>query len=118
MLFAASVTIMSAWAESAGDAQAGQSVFDQCRACHSLSVSQNGRGPTLYRVFGRRAGTTPGYAYSTAMRNSAIVWTDATLEQYLTSPHELIPGDKMAFAGIKDRQQVRDLLAYLREAAQ
>ncbi len=114
-MFAGVFATMAA-AQPVGDQEAGQAAFEQCRACHALSPSQNGRGPTLYRLFGRRAGTQLGYAYSTAMRNSVIVWTDATLERYLTSPHEMIPGTKMEFAGIKDRQQMQNLLVYLRKA--
>jgi cytochrome c len=115
-VLAASSVLHSAWAQSGVNFEAGKIAFRQCRACHSLSPSQNGRGPTLYRVFGRRAGTVPGYLYSTAMRNAATVWTTTTLEQYLSDPRELIPGNKMEFAGIKDRKQLQQLLAYLRQA--
>jgi len=115
-LFIVSATAAPALAQPADDFEAGRAAFSQCRACHSLSPSQNGRGPTLYRIFGRRAGTVPGYVYSLAMKNSAIVWTNAMMERYLTDPEKLIPGGKMAFPGIRDRHEMKALLAYLRRA--
>jgi len=96
--------------------EAGRKIFAQCRACHSLSPSHNGRGPTLYHLFGRRAGSVPGYVYSPAMKNSVIVWTAATLDRYLRNPRRLVPGSKMTFPQIKDPRERRDLLAFLREA--
>lgn len=96
--------------------EAGRKVFDQCRACHSLSPSQNGRGPTLYHLFGRRAGSVPGYVYSPAMKNSVIVWTAGTLDRYLRNPRGFVPGSKMTSPDIKDPRDRKNLLAFLREA--
>ena len=97
-------------------AEAGRLIFDQCRACHSLSPSQNGRGPTLYHLFGRRAGSVVGYAYSPAMKNSAIVWTAGTLDRYLRNPRAFVPGSKMTSPDLKDPRDRKNLLAFLREA--
>ena len=37
----------------AGDAAAGQRVFNQCRACHTVEQGgRNGVGPNLWHVFG------------------------------------------------------------------
>jgi len=116
LIIIASAIADSAAAQSAADPEAGRVVFQQCRACHSLSPSENGRGPTLYHLFGRMAGTVPGYFYSAAMKNSHIVWTAATLERYLADPREFVPGGTMAFAGINDRKDMKNLLAYLRQA--
>lgn len=96
--------------------EAGRKVFDQCRGCHSLSPSQNGRGPTLYHLFGRRAGSVPGYVYSPAMKNSVIVWTAGTLDRYLRNPRGFVPGSKMTSPDIKDPRDRKNLLAFLREA--
>ena len=75
-------------------------------------------GPNLHGIFGRKAGTFDNFAYSEAMQKSGIVWDDDTLAKYLRNPREFIPGNKMAFPGIKDDQQIADLLAYLHQAAQ
>lgn len=96
--------------------EAGRKIFDQCRGCHSLSPSQNGRGPTLYHLFGRRAGSVPGFLYSSAMKNSVIVWTAGTLDRYLRNPRGFVPGSKMTSPDIKDPRDRKNLLAFLREA--
>jgi len=95
----------------------GRQVFQHCSTCHSLSPSQNGRGPTLNKIFGRRAGSVPGYAYSLALKNSGIIWNTASLQRYVSDPGKVVPGGKMEFAGIANPKQIQDLLAYLRQAA-
>src|ERR1700730_17069978 len=111
--------VTAALAQAAGDPKKGEQVFNtQCKACHSLEAGKNGIGPTLHGLFGRKAGTVPGYSYSAAMKNSGVVWNDDTLKKYLADPHKFVPGDKMMFAGIKNATQLDDLIAYLNQAAQ
>ena len=103
----------------AADTAAGQAIFNRCKICHTLeSGGRNTVGPNLHGMFGRKAGTSDGFAYSEAMKNSGIVWDDSTLTKYLRDPKEVVPGGKMAFPGIKDDQQLADLLAYLHQATQ
>ena len=61
--------MMTASAQAAGDEKSGEQVFNQCKPCHSLEAGKNGVGPTLHELFGRKAGTGPGYNYS--MRNAS-----------------------------------------------
>lgn len=96
-----------------GNAAAGEKVFAQCKACHVTDKGVNRVGPSLFGVVGRKAGTVPGYNYSTANKNSGVTWTPDTLYTYLENPRKFIPGTKMAFAGIKNPQQRADLIAYL-----
>ena len=42
-----------------------------------------------------------------------VTWDAATLDKYITDPQAFIPGNRMAFAGITDRSQRDDLIAYL-----
>ena len=63
-------------------------------------------------------GTADNFTYSDAMKQSRIVWDDATLAKYLRNPKEFIPGNKMAFPGVSDDKQIADLLAYLHQATQ
>ena len=102
----------------AADAAAGQAIFNRCKICHSLEAGKNTVGPSLHGLFGRKAGTVESYTYSEAMKSSGIVWGDDTLAKYLRDPKALVPGDKMAFPGIKDDNQLADLLAYLHQATQ
>jgi cytochrome c len=103
----------------AADIAAGQTEFNKCKICHTVeSGGRNTVGPNLHGVFGRKAGTADKFTYSEAMKNSGIVWDDQTLAKYLRSPREVVPGGKMAFPGIKDDDQIANLLAYLHQAAQ
>jgi len=104
----------AAWAE--GDAKAGQRVFNQCRACHTLDPGKNRVGPSLAGVFGRKAGTLEGFNFSKAMRESGVVWDEETLDQYLAKPRDFMPGNRMSFAGLRKPEQRADLIAYLKEA--
>jgi cytochrome c2 len=106
-------------AQAAGDPEKGRRIYDlQCRSCHPLEPGKNGIGPTLHGIFGRKAGAVENYNYSPAMKNSGVVWDEATLKQYLADPHKLIPGDKMVFPGIKNESELDDLIAYLKQASQ
>ena len=71
----------------------------------------------LLRI-GRKAGAGDNFDYSAAMKNSGIVWNDENLTKYLMNPSKFLPGNKMAFPGIKNDQEIADLLAYLRQATQ
>ena len=106
----------TAAANAAGDAERGKAVFVQCRACHSLNPGQNGIGPSLHGLFGRKAATEPDFAYSPFMRRSGIVWTEEALRSYLPDPQAKVPGTKMTFLGISDPKQLDDLIAYLKQA--
>jgi len=102
----------------AASAAAGQAVFNRCKICHTVEPGgRNVVGPNLHGVFGRKAGSLPNFAYSPALKESGVVWDDDTLTKYLRDPKEFIPGDRMAFPGIKDEAQLADLIAYLHEAA-
>jgi cytochrome c len=105
-----------AHAQGAGEAQRGAQIFAQCKICHSLEPGKNTLGPSLHGLIGRKAGSVPGYSYSPAMKSANIVWNDDTLSKYLVDPKAFIPGDKMAFPGIKDPGKLGDLLAYLNQA--
>jgi cytochrome c len=104
----------------AADAAAGQRVFNQCRACHTVEQGgRNGVGPNLHGMFGRAAGSIEGFRYSAALKARAeagLVWTPETLAPYLRNPREAVPGGSMAFAGLRNEQQIADLIAYLQQA--
>ena len=104
-------------AAQAQNAEAGRTVYNQCRACHTIDAGgRNGVGPNLHAVVGRRAGAVEGFRYSAAMRTAAeggLTWTPENLSRYLANPKDLVPGGSMAFAGLRNEQQRKDLIAWM-----
>lgn len=100
-----------------GDVEKGKRLFNRCRACHNLTATARTRvGPNLDNLFGREAGSAEGYKYSKALAEVNFIWTEGKLNEWLTQPRAFLPGNKMAFAGLKKEQDRKDLIAYLREA--
>ena len=110
--------LVAASAARAQDAEAGKRVFNQCRACHTIDAGgRNGVGPNLHGVVGRKAASVQGFNYSDAMKKKGeegYTWTDEHLHAYLANPKGTIPGNKMAFPGVRNPQQMNDLIAYLK----
>lgn len=103
--------VPAAGARDTGDAKAGEAIYERCLACHALAYDRT--GPRHCGLFGRRAGSVNGYAYSEAMKKSKITWNAQTLERFLANPMKTIPGTSMGYAGIADAKERRDLIAYL-----
>lgn len=104
----------------AADVEKGSKVFNKCKACHSLTAGKNLIGPSLSGLFGRTAGTAPKYNYSAGMKKAGaggLVWSEKTLMQYLASPKEFVPGNKMTFIGLKKESERENIIAFLKEAA-
>ena len=99
-----------------GDPAAGAQVWRQCQACHVLDAEQNRVGPHMVGIFGREAGAVDGFNYSPAMAGSGIVWDDDTIAAYLADPRGYIPGNRMAFAGLRQEKQIADVIAYMKSA--
>ena len=92
----------------------GQSIALYCRTCHTLEAGGMHRlGPNLYGFFGRRAGTADGYDYSKVLREADLVWTPRALDAWLGQPARFLPGNRMAFAGVRSASDRADLIAYL-----
>ena len=105
-----------AWAQDAALLDAGKRVFLKCRSCHSVEKDAgNMTGPNLWGVFGRKAGTEPDFEYSSAVKNSGIVWDEAKIEEWLSNPKGFLPGNKMAFIGLPKEEDRKAVLAYLKK---
>ncbi|HTH98438.1 MAG TPA: c-type cytochrome [Stellaceae bacterium] len=93
------------------DPQHGAVLFQaRCAICHLPDKVKV--GPPLGGVFGRKAGSVPGYAYSPALRNSKLTWTRPNLERWLANPGETVPGNKMGIS-VPDPASRADIIAYL-----
>lgn len=88
--------------------------FAVCKACHSVEPGKNGIGPTLAGVWNARAGHVSGFDYSEALLDSGLVWNQANLDKYLLDPRGVVPGTKMAFAGVKDAAKRQEIIDYLK----
>jgi cytochrome c len=94
----------------AGDASRGQSAFEKrCITCHVNSDM----GPKYRGLFGRKAATVPGFDYSKALQGSGIVWSEELIDQWLTNPDKLVPGNLMGFR-VRDPQERADIIAFLK----
>nr|WP_233588247.1 c-type cytochrome [Herminiimonas sp. KBW02] len=93
---------------------AGESVYTRCMACHSLAYDRT--GPRHCGLFGRRAGSVKNFPYSSAMRQSNIIWDEKSLDIFLSNPMKAIPGTSMGYAGVPDMKERSDLILYLKQA--
>lgn len=107
-------TAAGAASESVAAAGEKPGSFAQCAACHAVEPGRHGVGPSLAGVYGTRSGEIAGYAFSDAMKNAGLTWDDATLDRYLAAPMKVVPGTKMAFAGVADPAKRKELIEYLK----
>jgi cytochrome c len=106
----------TAGAAYAQDPVAGEEVFKKCRVCHQVGeTAKNAVGPKLNGLIGRTAGSVEGFNYSPANKNSGITWTEENFKKYIADPKGFMPGNKMAFAGLKEEKDQADVLAYLKQ---
>jgi cytochrome c len=95
-----------------GDSARGKAVFERrCTGCHALDADRE--GPHLRGVYGRRAGTVPGFDYSDALRSSDLVWGDDTLDRWLRDTDAMVPGSAMGFS-VPRAQERADVIAFLK----
>jgi len=94
----------------------GEKLFKTCIACHTTSPDDGHKaGPTLYNLFGRRAGSYPGYRYSKALVESDLIWTEETVSRlFEIGPDHLLPGTKMPLQRMPSPKDRADLIAFLK----
>jgi len=100
-----------------GDAAEGEKSFNKCKACHQAGPdARNGAGPALKVVIGQPIASAEDFRYSPAFvakKEEGFVWTEEELDQYLTNPRAYIPGNRMAFPGLRDDEERANVIAYL-----
>lgn len=99
-----------------GDVARGQRVFGQCRTCHYPEKGYgHHNGPSLWAIFGRKAGSAEGYAYySEEMKQAGFTWTPELLDFWLANPRRFLPGSSMVVFETTPQERA-DLIEYLRQ---
>ena len=118
-LFGLTLLFFSAFA---GDAKNGKKVFKKCAACHNVaSGAKHKTGPKLWNIVGAKAGVQDGYRYSDWLKGSGIEWNDETLAAWIGTNKEKtayfgkdVRKSRMIFAGLRKKEQIEDLIAYLK----
>lgn len=103
----------------AQDVAKGEAIFKRCATCHGIGDATKPIAPNLNGVVGRVAGTQEDFLkkYSKAMvaaGEGGLVWTEADIDAYITDPKKKVPGNKMAFPGLKKADERADVIAYIK----
>jgi cytochrome c len=109
----AALLLASGLARAEADAARGAQRFEECAPCHALEKDKETVGPSLYGMFGRKAGAGADFRYSPALKRSGIAWDESSIDRYIADPQGFIPGNRMPYAGIADAGARADLIAYL-----
>lgn len=93
----------------------GQQAFNNvCRTCHMVKEGDNRLGPNLYKIVGRKAGSLPGYAFSSAMKEADLVWDEEKLDRFIAKPDEVVPGNNMKpYGGLASSEDRKKIIAFL-----
>lgn len=114
------VTVPRRFHPAEGDDLGARQFARKCSVCHTLTPDDANRaGPTLHKVFGRKAGTLPGYHYSPALERADIIWDERTIAQLFDEgPDVMTPGSKMPMQRIRTREERDALIAFLKRATE
>ena len=97
------------------EAESGQQAFNNaCRTCHMVREGDNRLGSNLYKVVGRKAGSLPNYAFSSAMKEAGLVWDEEKLDRFIANPDQVVPGNNMKpFGGLSSSDDRKKIIAFL-----
>ncbi len=87
-----------------------------CRTCHSMRArATTGWARACTASSAARPARIEGYAFSSAMQQSGIMWDEATLDPFIANPEKVVHGNAMKpFGGIADAEQRDEIIAYLK----
>jgi cytochrome c len=92
----------------------GDRLLFQCTACHSLEAGgANMLGPNLHGIFGRKSASTPGFGYTRAMQTADFTWTPRSMDAWIAQPARFLPGNAMAYPGLRNADDRAALIASL-----
>jgi cytochrome c len=114
---AAATAIMPASAAlAAGDEARGQQLYDKhCLVCHTLEPEFHKEGPSLYKIWGKRAGAVPYFGKYKALKGANFVWNEKTMDEWLADPRALVGGkDSGMTFRLENAQDRADVIAFMR----
>ena len=96
----------------------GQQAFNNaCRTCHMVKEGDNRLGPNLHKVVGRKAGSLPDYAFSSAMKEADFVWDEEKLDRFIANPDEVVPGNSMKpYGGLASSDERKKIIGFLAQS--
>ena len=101
-------------ASNAEDTSGQQAFNNACRTCHIIREGDNRLGPNLHKVIGRKAGSLPDYAFSSAMKEAGFVWDEEKLDRFIAKPDEVVPGNNMKpYGGLASDEERKKIIAFL-----
>jgi cytochrome c len=108
----------SALPQASQGAEGGQQAFNNaCRTCHMVREGDNRLGPNLHKIIGRKAGSLPDYAFSSAMKEAGFVWDEEKLDRFMANPDEVVPGNSMKpYGGLASGEDRKKIIAFLAQA--
>jgi cytochrome c len=96
----------------AADVEHGKALYQACIACHT--EKPDALGPSLKGVFGRKAAALDDFRYSNPMKRADLVWDEENLRAYIADPQTKVKGNRMPFGGLRQPQDIDDVVAYLK----
>ena len=104
----------SALPQASQDADGQQAFNNACRTCHIVRQGENRLGPNLHGIVGRKAGSLPDYAFSSAMKEAGFVWDAEKLDRFIANPDEVVPGNRMKpYGGLSSSEERKKIIAFL-----
>lgn len=99
--------------------ESGRRNFRVCASCHAVSNPANGNsprliGPNLWGIVGSPAASDKTFAYSAALREADIIWTEENLSLYIENPQGFIKGNRMSFVGERSPERRTEIINYLK----
>ncbi len=96
-------------------ADQGRKRFSACAVCHTVKEGEPARiGPNLFGIVGKPAGAADGFAYSKAMSEAGVVWTEDNLNAFIENPQGFMRGNRMGYVGEKNPEYRAAMIAYLK----
>jgi cytochrome c len=106
-----------ALSQAAEDSSRQLAFNNACRTCHVLREGDNRLGPNLHKIIGRKAGSLPDYAFSSAMKEAGFIWDEEKLDRFMANPDEVVPGNNMRpYGGLSSGEDRKKIIAFLAQA--